>query len=334
MHCEIVIVAECNEGELDPITLDLIAWGCPVAQEKDWAIGVLVLGFGLDPIIQQLAGQGMVDHLFAVDNPRFETYNSSVYVNAIANAIREIKPELILTAHSYTGIEIAAALAPLLNASLVANCHSIEAADDGFLVTRSMFAAKFVATIAVAGTHPVLITMSRESSVVRSLATRNCQLHRLQLPSHGEAQITVVSTSAPSRTEDITKAKIVVAIGRAISHESQIESFRQLASALGGVIAASRPIVDLGWLNSDHQVGLSGVTVKPKVYLALGISGSAQHIVGMNQSRLIIAINNDASAPIFQFAHCGAVADVFEILPVLLEKSMSKNLDRGTGPAR
>ena len=333
MQCEIVIVAESNEGELDPITLDLIACGSPVAQEKNWAIGVLVLGCGLDPLIRQLSGKGVVDHLFAVDDPRFERYNASVHVDAVANAIREIKPKLILAAHSYIGIEITAALAPLLNASLIANCHSIEAAENGFLVTRSMFAGKFVATIAVADTDLVLATMSRESSVVRSVATRNCQLHRLPLPAYGEARIEVVSTREPSRTEDITKAEIVVAIGRAISHESQIESFRQLASGLGGVITASRPIVDLGWLDSDHQVGLSGVTVKPKVYLALGISGSAQHVVGMNQSRLIIAINKDASAPIFQFAHCGAVADVFEILPLLLEKSKTRNLDRGAGPA-
>jgi electron transfer flavoprotein alpha subunit len=119
-------------------------------------------------------------------------------------------------------------------------------------------------------------------------------------------------------------------VGRAIRQENQLEGFRELAAALGGVIAASRPIVDLGWLSNDHQVGLSGLTVKPKVYLAFGISGSAQHLVGMSQSGLIIAINNDASAPIFQVAHCGAIADMFEILPPLLEKAKCRNLKRET----
>lgn len=334
MHCGIIIVAEHSQGELDPINFDLIAWGSRVAVKKNWSIGVLLLGFGLDPFMEQFSANGVVDHLFVADDPLFETYNSSIYVEAIASAMGEIKPELVLTAHSYAGIEIAAALAPRLQGSLVTNCHSIEAADNGFLVTRSMFAARFVATIAVAESHPTLVTISRQSSVVRSAAPRNCQIHRQRLPHKCDTAIKVVGSTVPARTEDIAKAEIVVAIGRAIRDAAQIEGFRQLASALGGVIAASRPLIDLGWLSSDHQVGLSGVTVKPKVYLAFGISGSAQHIAGMNQSRLIIAVNNDGDAPIFQLAHCGAVADMFELLPVLLEKSKSRNLDREAGPAR
>jgi electron transfer flavoprotein alpha subunit len=330
MKCEILVIAEHNEGGLDSITLDLIAWGSIVAGEKRWAIGVLVLGLGLHSIVNQLSSAGLIDHVFVIDDPQFEIYNSSVYIPAIATAIREIQPELVLTAHSYTGIEIAAGLAPLLGAPLVANCHSIEASGNGFLVTRSAFAGRFFATVAVSDAHPVLVSISRESSPAKTAARRNCEIHRRRSSNDGEAKIRVVGLSAPSRMEDITGAEIVISVGRAIRQESQLDGFRQLAAALGGVIAASRPIVDLGWLSSDHQVGLSGLTVKPKVYLAFGISGSAQHLVGMSQSRLIIAINNDASAPIFQVAHCGAIADMFEILPPLLEKAKCRNLERGT----
>jgi electron transfer flavoprotein alpha subunit len=154
MKCEILVIAEHNEGGLDSITLDLIAWGSIVAGEKRWAIGVLVLGLDLHSIVNQLSSAGLIDHVFVIDDPQFEIYNSSVYVPAIATAIREIQPELVLTAHSYTGIEIAAGLAPLLGAPLVANCHSIEASGNGFLVTRSAFAGRFFATVPVSAAVP------------------------------------------------------------------------------------------------------------------------------------------------------------------------------------
>lgn len=146
-----------------------------------------------------------------------------------------------------------------------------------------------------------------------------CEIQSKTYPDDSHAQVKVIGTTKPSRSEDITQAEVIVAVGRGIRHENQITSFRELAEVLGGVVGASRPLVDSGWLTNDYQAGLSGVTVKPKVYLAFGISGSAQHVAGMKQSRLIIAINNDPSAPIFQVAHCGAVADMFEILPPLLE---------------
>jgi electron transfer flavoprotein alpha subunit len=133
----------------------------------------------------------------------------------------------------------------------------------------------------------------------------------------------VIATSKPERVEDISKADVVVAVGRGIRNPKQIELFRQLAQELGGVLGASRPLVDAGWLSNDHQVGLSGVTVRPKVYLAFGISGSAQHLAGMNQAKQIIAVNSDPDAPIFAAAHYGAVADMFEIVPHLLAKAKS-----------
>ena len=133
------------------------------------------------------------------------------------------------------------------------------------------------------------------------------------------AKIKVVGETKATFAEDITQADLLVSVGRGIGQQSQLDAFRDLAKALGGSLSASRPIVDSGWLPVDNQVGLSGRTVRPKVYLAFGISGSAQHMAGMRDSKVIIAINQDANAPIFQIAHYGIVADLFQILPALMD---------------
>ena len=189
-----------------------------------------------------------------------------------------------------------------------------------------MFGGKFLATIEVNEASLLLLTLSKDSSVSKRSLNHLCEIERKAYPEHSQARVKVIGTTRPSRAEDITQAEVIVAVGRGIRDESQISLFRELAEALGGAIAASRPLVDSGWLTNDHQVGISGVTVRPKVYLAFGISGSAQHVAGMKQSRLIIAINNDPSAPIFQVAHYGVVGDLFEIVPPLLEiaKEQSK----------
>lgn len=325
MTCEILIIAEHNEGKLDPMTTDLIACGSKIASEKQWKLGVLVLGFDLDRIVEEISSSG-IDLVLVVDDNRVEEYNSSVYLAALAQILREATPRLVLAGHSYIGIELASGLAPKLKAPMVANCHSIDASSNGFLLSRSMFGGKFLATIEVNEASLLLLTLSKDSSVSKRSLNHLCEIERKAYPEHSQARVKVIGTTRPSRAEDITQAEVIVAVGRGIRDESQISLFRELAEALGGAIAASRPLVDSGWLTNDHQVGISGVTVRPKVYLAFGISGSAQHVAGMKQSRLIIAINNDPSAPIFQVAHYGVVGDLFEIVPPLLEiaKEQSK----------
>jgi electron transfer flavoprotein alpha subunit len=329
MHCEILIVAEHTEGKPDSRTADLISWGSQIANEKRWKLGVLLLGSNLDQAAEELAAWG-IDVALVLDDQFLEGYTPSVYVDAASHVLKEVKPKLILADHSYFGIEVAAALAPRLSAPLISNCQSIRSAGNGFLLTRSMFGGRFLATLAVDEAGPCVVTVSQATSIAKSARTNGCEVVKFAFANKAENKITILGESKPCYGDDITQADVIVSVGRAIRHQDQIDPFRELAQALGGVLAASRPIVDAGWLSPDRQVGLSGVTVKPKVYLALGISGSAQHLAGMNQSKLIIAINSDPSAPIFQAAHCGAVADVFEILPLLLQKAQSaENTARG-----
>ena len=330
MNSEILILTEQRDGKLDSRTQDLIAWTKPLAQKKRWKVSALLLGSNLEQAVSELSGSG-IDTVFVLDDPRFESYTPASYLDAMEQILKQAKPQVIIADHSYFGIEIAGALASILNVPCISNCQSIETTNDGFLITRAMFGGRFLATLAVGEADPLVITVSKAASITKNERAGDCEVVTLSYANAAETRITVLDESKPSYGDDISQADVIVSVGRAIRQPEQIESFRELAHALGGVLAASRPLVDAGWLSPAHQVGLSGVTVKPKVYLALGISGSAQHLAGMNQSKLIIAINSDPSAPIFQVAHCGAVADIFEILPLLLEKvQRTKNVSGNT----
>ena len=320
MDAEILVVAEHDGGELDPATADLISWGEALATAKQCRLTVLLLGHRVEGAVKALSDLG-VGQIFVGDDPQLADYNPSLYRHLTGELIREHSPQVVLAAHSYIGIEMASVVGGQTGATVVTNCHSIKRGERGFLIERAMFGGKFLATVEVPGEEPLVVTMSRESAAPKASSNYKTEVVRLSCPSGHCGLIKVLTTTKPERVEDISKADVVVAVGRGIRDPSQIEVFRQLAQELGGVIAASRPLVDAGWFSNDHQVGLSGVTVRPKVYLAFGISGSAQHLAGMNQAKQIIAVNSDPEAPIFGVAHCGAVADMFEVVPHLLAKA-------------
>ena len=329
MAPEILIVADHNGSELDPITHDLISWGSQIAGEKNWKLGVLVPGFGLHGVLETMRSSA-ADVIFSLDDPALQEYNSCVYVQAIAHTLTEARPRLILLGHSYLGIEISSGLAAKLESTLWNNCQTIKAAADGFLVTRPIARGAFVSTLKIKSGECNLITLQRGSSPPgKDRSSKVPEIIKLSLPA--ESAITKIEVTGETKatfTEDITKADVLVAVGRGIGQQGQLPAYRELAQALGGSIAASRPIVDMGWLPVDYQVGLSGRTVRPKVYLACGISGSMQHLAGMRDSRLIIAINEDSSAPIFQLAHYGVVGDVNAILPALINQAKGADMSK------
>lgn len=318
MEPEILVVAEHDGAEWDPITFELISWGCRIASEKNWKLGVLVLGCAVEDLSETLRTSS-VDAIFVLEDPTLRVYNCCLYLNAVEHAIRAIQPRLVLLGHSYFGIEIGGSLAPKLDAALFTNCQSIEASPNGLLVRRAMFRGGFVATLEIDNAAVVLITLQRGTPAFKGASDAAPDIIKLAMPDGcGATRIRVIEETGAAFAEDITKAEIIVAVGRGIGQASRLPAFIELAQALGGAIAASRPIVDIGWLPPDYQVGLSGRTVRPKVYLACGISGSAQHVVGMKDSGLIIAINQDPNAPIFQVAHWGVVGDLSQIVPSLL----------------
>jgi electron transfer flavoprotein alpha subunit len=252
-------------------------------------------------------------------------YNPAVYVRAIAAALDQDPPRLVLLGHTYFGIEMSSGLMASLNATLWSNCRSLEFKNGAYEVIRPVFGGGYESTMTISAVGSNVMTLQRGSAPVGSaVRAQSAPTVRLPLPSNAtDTGIKVIAETKAAFGQDITKADVLVAVGRGIGQQDRLDAYRELASALGGSIASSRPLVDLGWLPVDFQVGLSGRTVQPKVYLACGISGSMQHLAGMRESKLIIAINQDADAPIFQYAHYGVVADINAVLPALTEQAKS-----------
>jgi len=319
MSAEVLVIAEHNGSEIDPVTFDLLCWAFQIAAENHWRVGVLITGFEVEKFLGKIQ-ESCADTIFILDAPELQQYNPVSYREAIAGAIRETTPQLVLIAHSYFGIEMSGALAVTLQAPLVSNCLSIVKIEDAYEVVRPIFGGALLTRMHIHNAPLVFVSMQKGSAVPRRALIGSSSIVRLNVSSAADIpKLKVVQETHPVFTEDITKAKTVLAIGRGIGQENKVTLFVELAEKLGATLAASRPIVDMGWLPVDRQVGISGRTIKPNVYLACGISGAAQHIAGMKDARTIIAINKDPSAPIFQVAHYGVVGDLFEISRSLLE---------------
>jgi electron transfer flavoprotein alpha subunit len=314
---DILVIAEHDGRDISPITFDLLYWGAQLAKDNNWHLGVLLAGFEIGKFSDELQGSS-ADVIFVLDDPGLQQYSAPRYLGAIAAAIKQKKPQLVLLGHSYFGIEMGGGLAVTLKSPLVSNCLTVDKVEDGFRVTRPIYGGALLTRLHIQSAPLILISIQK-GSLPKATETKRADIIRLDVADEdGPSQLEVLEESRPTIGEDITKAKTLIAVGRGIGQETKLSLFRELAEELGGTIAASRPIVDMGWLPADHQVGLSGQTVKPNVYLACGISGAAQHLAGMRDASLIIAINKDPAAPIFQVAHYGVVGDLFDFVPPLL----------------
>jgi electron transfer flavoprotein alpha subunit len=315
---DVLVIAEHNGVEIDPATFELITWARAFSTDNGWHLGVLLCGFGTDKFTTQLRDSG-ADIVFVWDDTRLQQYNASNYLHAVARAIRQTKPKLVILRHSYFGIEMGAGLAVDLQAPLVSNCLSVVRIDDGFAIRRPSFGGTMIMELHVHSASSILLSMQKGFAHVEKARSSHAEIASLDISDEiGTPALRVVRETQPTFGGNITKSKIIIAVGRGIGDSSKLDLFRELAQKLGAALAASRPIIDMGWLPADHQVGLSGQTVKPNVYVAFGISGAAQHVAGMRDAGLIIAINKDASAPIFQVAHYGVVGDLFDVAPRLL----------------
>ncbi len=318
MKSDILVIAEHWKGAPDGVTLQMLTKGRELADKAGVGLAVLVLGHGLDDVVGVLRGKGM-DALWVLDHPALARAGGGVEAHAIAEAVRAIDPGLVLIGYSLVGMELAPAIAVRLGVTAMTNCVDVEIEDGAVVVTRPFFDGTQHAKIVLDGKGPHLVALQGGATpTVRLGATevsvRPVAVDVSAIPARG--QVLEVIEEAASDV-DITKAEIIVAVGRGIGGKEKIAVIEELTQALGGLMACSRPLVDLGWLGRERQVGASGKSVAPKVYLACGISGASQHLSGMSDSRLIVAINKDPNAPIFQIAHYGVVGDLLEIIPAL-----------------
>ena len=318
---DVLVLVEHHNNEVDTFSLQLLNKGRHLADQLGVGLGALILGSDLDMVVENVCDKG-VDVVFTLDNPEITPYNPEIFSKAVVDIMKPANPQLLLMGYTILGMEIAPIVAVRAGVRLISNCTDIDLSPEGLpIVSRPMYSEMVHARLKTS--LPLIVSIRKGKLSGKELlpgeAKRVPVASKLDLDS---VRTKVISVLEPAIGEiDLTKAQLIVAVGRGIKKATNIELAKRLAEALGGVIAGSRPVIDLGWLSPAYQVGLSGMSVSPQVYIACGISGAAQHTAGMSDSQMIIAINEDPDAPIFRVANYGIVGDLFEIMPVLIESA-------------
>ena len=310
---DVLVVVEHRDGVIRDVTYEAVAAANEIA---NGAVSLALIGADPDELAPSLDIDG-VETLYAVTYD--ELFNHDVYVQAVEQLASEHGPDLVLAGNTVNGLDYLPALATTLDWPLVTDVVDIDADDDEILVTREGYGSKVETTIAITSVPAVVSIRPGEWEPAE----------RGETPAVVEADVTIDDSTIRSRVSgfeavaegdvDISDAEILVSVGRGIGDEDNLSLIEELAEAMGATVSASRPIVDSGWLPKGRQVGQSGKTVTPDIYLAIGISGAVQHVAGMNGAETIIAINNDANAPIFDIADIGIVDDLFDVVPALID---------------
>ncbi|MBU1273798.1 MAG: electron transfer flavoprotein subunit alpha/FixB family protein [Proteobacteria bacterium] len=315
----VLVIAEHRQGALREATLECLGAALSLAPSLGGQVTAALLAD--DP--QSLAGelQGRAHGLKLYAHPELAAYNPELYLPVLADIIAASQPSLILMPHSSQGMDLAPALAGRLGLPLVTDCAGLSWSDGALSVQRNVYGGKAVLDLALKPAATVVATLQAGAFQAPPAGAAPTASDRTALtelaPRHARRFLEYLAGVVED--VDIAEADILVSVGRGIGGPDNVPQAQALAEALGATLSCSRPVADAGWLPKSRQVGTSGKTVRPKIYLALGISGAFQHQAGMNNSGTIIAVNSDPRAPIFQVAHYGIVADMFEVLPKLTE---------------
>ncbi len=321
---KILVVTEQRQGKWNNTSFETLAAAQQIAAALSGTVHAVVIGKGLEAFAGELAGKNVAEVL-QVEHELLESYTADGYCVALKQLIEAAKPELVLFPHTYQVRDFAPKLAALLGKGMIGDCIGYRNEGGKPTFVRQMFQGKTAADVTFLGAGPWFASF-------QSGAFRADQVAAADGGARPVNRVAVELKAEQIRTKplelfkeaksavDLTQAPLIVAIGRGIKAPENIPQAEAVAKAMGAEIAASRPICDEGWLPMERQIGSSGQTVAPKLYLALGISGAIQHVVGMKGARTIVAINKDQNAPIFEIADYGVVGDIFEIMPALTEE--------------
>jgi electron transfer flavoprotein alpha subunit len=318
---EIFVLAEHRQRQMRDITYEMLSKARQLAEKTGAKLTVAILGQNVKELAKHLAEYAST--VLVVEGQGLENFDSEAYQRVLSKLLAERKPLLVMIGHTSYGIDLAPRLAAALNLPLATDCIDFSFENEAFNVTRQMFGGKVNVRAMARRAETYMVTIRQAAFTATKPATpANGQITELQwsLAEEIAEKRFMQYVLPPPGGVDITAAEKLVGVGRGIKDAASLPIMEDLAKTLGAVLSCSRPIVDKGWLSSDRQVGTSGKTVKPKLYLALGISGAFQHILGMKGSDLIIAINKDPKAPIFSFADYGVTEDLFKIVPPLKNK--------------
>ena len=318
----VLVITEQTAGAWHNMSFEAIVAGIEAAAALNCPLQVAVIGSGVDALAIQAAAK-KVSEVVVIDDPALADYTPDGFAAAVREAVEQLNPTLVLFPHTYQVRDFAPKLTTSLGKALVSDAIGIRVDDGELVFVRQLFQGKLNADVTLAGDAPHFASV--QSGVYRAdtLVDGDAPAPIRKLELSLDASQIRTRPEAPFQESkgavDLTAADIIVSVGRGIKDPDNIPMARELADAIGGELAASRPICDNGWLPLERQIGSSGQTVSPNLYLALGISGAIQHVVGMKGAKTTVAINKDEGAPIFEIADYGIVADLFEVVPALTE---------------
>lgn len=316
----IYVLAEHRKGTLRDTTWEALAAAKTLAPQFGAEISCILLSNDVSTISDRLVQE--FSRVIAIEDPSLETFNSDAYTKCLGSILGNKADYLLLMGNSNSVIDLAPGLSVTLDASLATDCFGFDVVDGALCALRQIYSYKVNALVSFKGAAKMVATLRSGSFPFTPTAQAGGTVERVESPLKSEKlrKVFVSYEEAEKGDVDISTAEIIVSVGRGIGDEPDMDVYQSLADTVGGVLACSRPIVDKNLLPKYHQVGTSGIEVKPKIYLALGISGAFQHVGGIKGSPLIIAVNKDARAPIFRVAQYGVVADINDMVPALEEK--------------
>jgi len=319
----ILVVVEQREGKLNRVSWETLTAAQAISADTGWPLEAAVVGAGASSLANEIAGK-KVDKVYDIESPKLEPYTPDSYAAGLKQFLSSRQPKLVLMPHTYQVRDFVPKLATSMGRTVISDCIGYKNEGGKLLFTRQMFQGKLSADVSFTSDAPWFVTFQngafRGDKVEAGASAAPVETVNVEIPDNLIRNKPQEVFKEAKQAVDLTQAEIIVAVGRGIKEQKNIDLVKQLAEALGGELAASRPICDSGWLPMDRQIGSSGQTVAPKLYLALGISGAIQHIVGMKGARTIVAINKDSEAPIFEISDYAVVGNLFDIVPPLIDE--------------
>ncbi|MDR1835905.1 MAG: electron transfer flavoprotein subunit alpha/FixB family protein [Fusobacteriaceae bacterium] len=327
---DVWVIGEQRDGVISPITVELLGEGRKLADALGKKLVAVIAGADLDEKVKELQHYG-ADSIIYVKDKLLAKFSTEGYALSVARVIREKKPEIVLFGATSLGRDIAPRVAAKIGTGLTADCTklAIDPEDKKFLQTRPAFGGNLMATIICPKNRPQMATVRpgvMEKAPYNEKAGGQLEIYDPGLTEKDIRAKLIDTKSAGKKLVNLTGAKIIVSGGRGLKKPENFKLIEELAEALGGEVGASRAAVDSGWIDQSHQVGQTGTTVRPNVYIACGISGAIQHLAGMSESKYIVAINKDPGAPIFKVCDYGIVGDLNEIVPAITEAAKKRKL--------
>ncbi|SFR07942.1 electron transfer flavoprotein subunit alpha/FixB family protein [Desulfoscipio geothermicus] len=312
------VFAEQRDGQIKKVTFELLSEGRKIADQLGEELGAVLLGNGVADLAASLGEYG-ADKVYVADSDALENYTTDGYTNVIADLVKQYAPSVLLMGCTVTGRDLAAQVAQRLETGLMTDCTGMEIADGQLVFTRPIYAGKAIVKAACPEARPVMATIRPNTFAVQAGA-KEAEIINVTPNTGNIRQVIKDIVRQVSERPELTEADIIVSGGRGMKGPENFKLLEELADVLGAAVGASRAAVDAGWIPQSFQVGQTGKTVSPVLYIACGISGAIQHLAGMSSAKCIVAINKDEEANIFKVADYGIVGDLFEVVPILKEE--------------